>query len=529
MTAQAVPLSEAEGAGAALERALILATCTAVTFLYAMTVTIANVSLPQMQGALSVTPDQIAWVVTSNIVATAVMTPLAGWLTSRFGRRRLCNACVLGFGAASLGCGMADSLEELVLFRVLQGALGAPLVPLSQAIVLDTYAKRQHGAVIALFGMGSVLGPIVGPMAGGWLAEAYNWRWVFYMIVPFALLTFIGTLAFIHDREAGSKVRLDWLGFLLLSTALACTQLMLDRGERRDLAEFGYAANLGDRGLGVLHRPVIKQGGELGYEAAVLARRDRDAAGLADGTQALAVFGRKYGLLEPIQLHRREPLADRDGILDIPFAVDVEQQRGRLRHGRPRRRDHRFADFVQFDRAEALADCLLAVPGGQRRVRVAQQARIAVETLAPRAAEQRMQGLACGLASDVPERDVQARKRERSDAESPEDMQPLLDLGMQTGDIRCIPSDRDRRDHVPHRRGDGTAAGVRERFAPARDAGVGVHPHQAEIERLPAAGAQRPALGAVAAGDRKRDCFDADDLHPRAPTRGNRPVWAARG
>ena len=234
MTAQSVPLSEAQGAGAALERALILATCTAVTFLYAMTVTIANVSLPQMQGALSVTPDQIAWVVTSNIVATAVMTPLAGWLTSRFGRRRLCNACVLGFGAASLGCGLADSLGELVLFRVLQGAIGAPLVPLSQAIVLDTYAKRQHGAVIALFGMGSVLGPIVGPMAGGWLAEAYNWRWVFYMIVPFALLTFIGTLAFIHDREAGSKVRLDWLGFLLLSTALASAQIMLDRGERAD-------------------------------------------------------------------------------------------------------------------------------------------------------------------------------------------------------------------------------------------------------------------------------------------------------
>ena len=145
MSAQPVPLSEAPGAGAALERALVLATCTAVTFLYAMTVTIANVSLPQMQGALSATPDQIAWVVTSNIVATAVMTPLAGWLTSRFGRRRLCNACVIGFGAASLGCGLADSLTELVLFRALQGGIGAPLVPLSQAIVLDTYPKQQIG------------------------------------------------------------------------------------------------------------------------------------------------------------------------------------------------------------------------------------------------------------------------------------------------------------------------------------------------------------------------------------------------
>ena len=234
MNARAVPLSEAEGAGAALERALILVTCTAVTFLYAMTVTIANVSLPQMQGALSASPDQIAWVVTANIVATAVMTPLAGWLTSRFGRRLLCNACVLGFGIASLGCGLSDSLTELVIFRVLQGAIGAPLVPLSQAIVLDTYAKRHHGVAIALFGVGSVLGPVVGPVAGGWLAETYNWRWVFYMIVPFALVTLVGTLAFIHDRDAGRKLRLDWLGFLLLSTALAATQLMLDRGERAD-------------------------------------------------------------------------------------------------------------------------------------------------------------------------------------------------------------------------------------------------------------------------------------------------------
>ena len=237
MSTKAVPLSEAEGAGAALERALILATCTVVTFLYAMTVTIANVSLPQMQGALSASPDQIAWVVTANIVATAVMTPLTGWLTSRFGRRLLCNACVLGFGVASLGCGLSDSLAELVLFRALQGAIGAPLVPMSQAIVLDTYAKRHHGAAIALFGVGSVLGPVVGPVLGGWLAETYNWRWVFYMIVPFAMLSLIGALAFIHDREAGSKLRLDWLGFLLLSAALASTQLMLDRGERADWFE----------------------------------------------------------------------------------------------------------------------------------------------------------------------------------------------------------------------------------------------------------------------------------------------------
>ena len=229
-----MPLSEAQGPAAALERAMVLATCTMVTFLYAMTVTIANVSLPQMQGALSATPDQITWVVTSNLVATAIMTPLAGWLVTRFGRRKLCNFAVIGFGAASLACGLADSLGELVLFRALQGAFGAPLVPVSQAIVLDTYPKRSHGAVIAIFGMGSVVGPIVGPVAGGWLAEAYDWRWVFYMIVPFALFALLGTFAFIHDRAAVRKVRLDWVGFLLLAVTLAGAQLMLDRGERAD-------------------------------------------------------------------------------------------------------------------------------------------------------------------------------------------------------------------------------------------------------------------------------------------------------
>jgi DHA2 family multidrug resistance protein len=234
VSAQPVPLSEAQGPAAALERAMVLATCTMVTFLSAMTVTIANVSLPQMQGALSASPDQITWVVTSNLVATAIMTPLSGWLVTRFGRRKLCNFAVIGFGAASLACGLADSLGELVLFRALQGAFGAPLVPVSQAIVLDTYAKRSHGAVIAIFGMGSVVGPIVGPVAGGWLAEAYNWRYVFYMIVPFAALALLGTFAFIHDRAGATKVRLDWLGFLMLAVALAAAQLMLDRGERAD-------------------------------------------------------------------------------------------------------------------------------------------------------------------------------------------------------------------------------------------------------------------------------------------------------
>lgn len=216
---------------------MLLLTCTAVTFLYAMTVTIANVSLPQMQGALSATQDQIAWVVTANLVATAVATPMAGWLVSRFGARRLCLACVAAFAAASLGCGLADSLEALVLYRALQGGFGAPLVPVSQALVLEAYPKHRHGAVIAVFGMGSVLGPIVGPVLGGYLSEIYGWRWVFYMIVPFAIFALAGTWLYIHDRSRARVVRLDWTGFLLLAAALASLQLMLDRGERADWFE----------------------------------------------------------------------------------------------------------------------------------------------------------------------------------------------------------------------------------------------------------------------------------------------------
>ena len=225
-----------------LQRSLILSTVTLVTLLYAMTVTIANVALPQMQGALAATQDQIAWVVTFNIVATAVMTPLAGWLAARYGRRRLMLWAVLGFAGSSLLCGLAGSLETLVLYRILQGGFGAPLVPVSQAIVLDTYPKQQHGMATAVFGMGVIIGPILGPTLGGYLSEALNWRWVFFMIVPVALLAWLGVIVFIHDRsenfQAGQhQVRLDWTGFLSLAVAVAALQLMLDRGQRNDWFE----------------------------------------------------------------------------------------------------------------------------------------------------------------------------------------------------------------------------------------------------------------------------------------------------
>ena len=216
-----------------LRQAMLLATLTFVTMLYAMTVTIANVALPQMQGSLSSTPDQIAWVVTFNIVATAIVTPMSGWLAARLGRRRLMVWGVVGFGVASVLCGLATSVEELVIYRIGQGAFGAPLVPLSQAIVLESFPERARGRVMSIWGTGVILGPIIAPAIGGALSEAYTWRWVFFMLVPFTIVALLGVLIFIRRRtEREVPPRLDWAGFLALAVAITSLQLMLDRGER---------------------------------------------------------------------------------------------------------------------------------------------------------------------------------------------------------------------------------------------------------------------------------------------------------
>jgi len=222
----------------ASRRYLVLATVSSATMLYAMAITIANVVLPQMRGALSATPDQVAWVVTFNLVATAVVTPISGWLSNRFGRRRIMLIGTFGFTAASVLCGLADSLEALVLYRVIQGAFGAPLVPISQAIILDTFPREQHGLATALWGVGVVTGPIIGPTLGGFIAEEYSWRWVFFMIVPFGAMTYGAIWAFIlkrPNRPPGPSM--DWLGFLALAAALAAFQFMFDRGERNDWFE----------------------------------------------------------------------------------------------------------------------------------------------------------------------------------------------------------------------------------------------------------------------------------------------------
>jgi DHA2 family multidrug resistance protein len=203
------------------------------TIMQALDTTIANVALPYMMGSLSATLDQINWVLTSYIVAAAIMTPVTGFLTARFGRKRVFLATVAGFTGASVLCGIAGSLEQMVLFRLLQGVFGAPLVPLSQSVLLDSYPKEKHGSAMALWGIGVMVGPILGPTLGGWLTEYYNWRWVFYINLPIGILTFLGLSAFLAETKV-SKLSLDWFGFLALSLGIGGLQMMLDRGEQLD-------------------------------------------------------------------------------------------------------------------------------------------------------------------------------------------------------------------------------------------------------------------------------------------------------
>lgn len=213
----------------------LLITCTLVTTLYATSITIANVSLPQIQGALSASPDQVAWVVTSNLIATAVTIPLAGWLSSRFGRRRAMIWGVAGFGVATLMCGLATSLNELVLWRVLQSAFGSPLTPIAQSIVIDEFTGAKRGPALSIYSMGVGIPPTIAPLLGGYVSEEISWRWVFFILLPLALVAFAGTLATVKpDPPRAERPKLDWIGFLSLAIAVACIQLMLDRGERAE-------------------------------------------------------------------------------------------------------------------------------------------------------------------------------------------------------------------------------------------------------------------------------------------------------
>tara|TARA_B100000678_G_scaffold289542_1_gene300350 strand:+ start:27 stop:1493 length:1467 start_codon:yes stop_codon:yes gene_type:complete len=205
----------------------------AATVMNSLDSTIANVALPHMQGSVAASADQITWVLTSYIVAAAIMTPLAGWLAGRIGRKKLILSSIIGFTIASGLCGLSTSLGELVGFRLLQGVFGAALVPMSQAILLDINPPERHGPAMSIWGMGAILGPIIGPALGGYLTENYDWRWVFYINLPVGVIAFVGLSLFLTESKA-VKSRLDLFGFAMLALAIASLQVMLDRGQQLD-------------------------------------------------------------------------------------------------------------------------------------------------------------------------------------------------------------------------------------------------------------------------------------------------------
>jgi len=217
-----------------LPRGLITISIMLATVMQAIDTTIANVALPSMQGGMSATQDQISWVLTSYIVAAAIMTPPTGVLASRLGRKKVFLTSVAGFTIASMLCGASTSLTEIVIFRLLQGVFGAGLVPLSQAVLLDTYPKEKHGQAMAIWGLGVMVGPILGPSLGGYLTEYYNWRWVFYINLPVGIVAFLGILAYVQETPKISGRSFDYFGFMLLSLAIGALQLMLDRGQSLD-------------------------------------------------------------------------------------------------------------------------------------------------------------------------------------------------------------------------------------------------------------------------------------------------------
>jgi DHA2 family multidrug resistance protein len=217
-----------------LNRPMITLSIMLATIMQTLDSTIANVALPHMQGTLSASQDQIAWVLTAYIVASAIATPLTGWLCDRFGQKNIFLASISGFTLASALCGMSNTLAEIVAARLLQGVFGAALVPLAQVVLMEINPREKQGQAMAVWGMGVMVGPILGPTLGGWLTDSYNWRWVFFINVPIGIIAFYGMWKYIRPDPGGRHSRFDVFGFATLSLALGSMQLLMDRGQQND-------------------------------------------------------------------------------------------------------------------------------------------------------------------------------------------------------------------------------------------------------------------------------------------------------
>ena len=237
--ASATPVLIADERPAAAHKWLIALAVMLGTVLEVLDTSIVNVSLPHMQGSFSASVDEIAWVVTSYLVANGIMIPMTGWISSRFGRKRYFLTSVATFVAASAACGAARSLGQMVLFRLAQGVAGAAMIPSSQAILMETFAPEEQQMAMATWGVGLMIAPILGPTLGGWITDNWNWRWNFYINIPIGIVALLMVYAFVHDppylrQRRSSGGRVDYVGIACLVVGLGLTQIVLDRGQRAD-------------------------------------------------------------------------------------------------------------------------------------------------------------------------------------------------------------------------------------------------------------------------------------------------------
>ncbi len=218
---------------------LITITVMLPTIMEIIDTSVANVALPYMQGSLNAGTEEITWVLTSYLVSNAVVLPMTGWLSRMFGRKRFLLTCIVLFTLASLLCGAAPNLASLILFRIIQGAAGGALIPISQAILMETFPPKQQGMAMAIFGVGAMFGPIVGPALGGWITDQMNWRWIFYINLPIGLIAIIMCSLFIYDpdylkRKTSDVIQIDYWGLFLLTTSMGALQVVLDKGQQED-------------------------------------------------------------------------------------------------------------------------------------------------------------------------------------------------------------------------------------------------------------------------------------------------------
>ena len=234
----------------------------AATFMVVLDTTVVNVSLPYIAGSLSATVNESTWALTSYVAANAIILPMTGWLASMLGRKRLLIGSVVGFTVASALCGLAPTLPMLILFRVIQGATGGVMQPMSQAVLLEAFAPAERGKAMGFWGLGIVVAPILGPVLGGWLTDNYSWRWVFYINIPIGVLSVVLIRMFVHDpaylkRAAGATI--DYLGIGLMTVGIGCLQIMLDKGQEDDWFQSTLITTMAVLAIGGLIAFVVRE------------------------------------------------------------------------------------------------------------------------------------------------------------------------------------------------------------------------------------------------------------------------------